>query len=663
MEFKINNIIKSFVYLVIVFLSLNIISAVETVPGFQYGGDMISVGDNLYVSDSGNNAVLLFDKINMTLNKIFPVGSSPKDLLLEGNNLYVAVSGSSKIAVIDTTTNKIIDNYQLSFKPRSIAKKGNYMYILEDNSQWAKYPIVYDITSKKEIGYLPTYKSGNAPIYSPNYIQIVGNNLYFSETGSSSSTVFIYDITTPIGTFVKKSGFSDFSNIWDFDVDKSTGLLYVVNGRDLTVTDNNFVVKNTLKKVDYSTGLTDKLLFTYNSIDKLVKLYDKNTMLNLKSIDLKNYNFNYIDPNGIYLDNLGILYISGTNTFNKKSLIEVLPDGNGNIYVRDFLNDYSTDLKISNPTLRIIENSNSNSYYLDFSIENTGNNDISINNLDVNGTFLQNNQYISSLNGAANIVSGSIEKVTTYIGDNLLEGNQNLIYELNVIGPYYDINSSDNQINLNVNIKKFVPKNIMNSRNNQVAQNTQTPAVIVVDNSVNNVNIDNSVNTLNVINSSITANVNTNLNAIVNSSVNLNKNDNQKNIQDKNTDLRNFSENSNNNENTNLNNKKDVKLNDNKVSVEKPNISKVEHSGCFKDGITYDIGLRLYSSQNPTYCDVDKLFKIQKDIGSVCQNNFECGTNSCSSNVCTDINAKLDKQTNLLQQILDWLKSVFGGSN
>ncbi len=62
----------------------------------------------------------------------------------------------------------------------------------------------------------------------------------------------------------------------------------------------------------------------------------------------------------------------------------------------------------------------------------------------------------------------------------------------------------------------------------------------------------------------------------------------------------------------------------------------------------------------PLYCDLDKKLKSQKTDGSVCQNNFECGSNTCSSGLCVNLQKQLTEQRNVLQQIVDWLTSIFG---
>ncbi|MCX6803788.1 MAG: hypothetical protein NTY48_04435, partial [Candidatus Diapherotrites archaeon] len=64
--------------------------------------------------------------------------------------------------------------------------------------------------------------------------------------------------------------------------------------------------------------------------------------------------------------------------------------------------------------------------------------------------------------------------------------------------------------------------------------------------------------------------------------------------------------------------------------------------------------------ETPLFCDLDKSFKEQKADGAVCQNNYECTSNTCSSGKCVNIQEQLTKQNDILQQIVDWLSKFFG---
>jgi len=71
-------------------------------------------------------------------------------------------------------------------------------------------------------------------------------------------------------------------------------------------------------------------------------------------------------------------------------------------------------------------------------------------------------------------------------------------------------------------------------------------------------------------------------------------------------------------------------------------------------------GRRVKNQQQKlVYCAFDLTYQPVKSIGEECGNDFECKSNVCIDGDCTSISAELKKQTNLLQEILCFLKSIF----
>lgn len=91
--------------------------------------------------------------------------------------------------------------------------------------------------------------------------------------------------------------------------------------------------------------------------------------------------------------------------------------------------------------------------------------------------------------------------------------------------------------------------------------------------------------------------------------------------------------------------------------------------GCDADNKCIPIGTRSVENQIAGFCDVDKVFKSQKQNTDACQNNYECASNTCSNSVCKsgDENAEriaslekeLKAQRTILQKILDFFTSWF----
>lgn len=84
-----------------------------------------------------------------------------------------------------------------------------------------------------------------------------------------------------------------------------------------------------------------------------------------------------------------------------------------------------------------------------------------------------------------------------------------------------------------------------------------------------------------------------------------------------------------------------------------------ECMGCQEDNLCYDIGTRVRQEGTSMYCDLSKQLEPQKAVGAVCENNFECRTNQCSSGTCIDLQRELEEQRGMLERILDWIDRLF----
>jgi len=77
-------------------------------------------------------------------------------------------------------------------------------------------------------------------------------------------------------------------------------------------------------------------------------------------------------------------------------------------------------------------------------------------------------------------------------------------------------------------------------------------------------------------------------------------------------------------------------------------------------GYCNQAGIRNMMDGQAIYC-LDELWRAQKENQESCQNSFECKSNFCSDGVCYNIAQDVHQNTNLLQQIIDFLKKIFGG--
>jgi hypothetical protein len=83
-------------------------------------------------------------------------------------------------------------------------------------------------------------------------------------------------------------------------------------------------------------------------------------------------------------------------------------------------------------------------------------------------------------------------------------------------------------------------------------------------------------------------------------------------------------------------------------------------NGCLKDSTCLPFGTRLVEKETPVFCNLEKYFKPQKQDGELCQNSYECLSNSCHNSVCISLEKELRETRGLLQNIFEWLRNLFG---
>lgn len=84
-------------------------------------------------------------------------------------------------------------------------------------------------------------------------------------------------------------------------------------------------------------------------------------------------------------------------------------------------------------------------------------------------------------------------------------------------------------------------------------------------------------------------------------------------------------------------------------------------TGCLYSDSCIPFGTRMAANGTASYCDVvKKAMEPQKGDGAACQNSYECASNYCSNGVCGNLQKELSATRGLLEQILDFLKKLFG---
>jgi len=86
-----------------------------------------------------------------------------------------------------------------------------------------------------------------------------------------------------------------------------------------------------------------------------------------------------------------------------------------------------------------------------------------------------------------------------------------------------------------------------------------------------------------------------------------------------------------------------------------------ECNGCMKDITCLPAGTRIVTDNTPQYCDSSsKQFTQQEPNGASCSSNYECKSNLCSNNACTNLVREVRETRSAVQRFVGWLKNVFG---
>ncbi len=87
--------------------------------------------------------------------------------------------------------------------------------------------------------------------------------------------------------------------------------------------------------------------------------------------------------------------------------------------------------------------------------------------------------------------------------------------------------------------------------------------------------------------------------------------------------------------------------------------SQIDCNGCEKDEKCLPYGTRFGRNGDSVYCDLSSEWEMQKENGEVCNNNYECHSNSCLSGECADLQGQLFEIKGLLEKISNWLHRLF----
>lgn len=150
------------------------------------GGNTVThatvVGTKIYVLNQITNNVSVIDMMTDTVSTIIPVSTHPQTAVLAGNRLYIFHRSSSTASVIDTTTDTVIASLTVGGDVRQALLVGNKIYAAGANS----FVLSIINTTNNTVSNLTMSPGGSGM---PNWVTLVGTNLYVSLTGGGIKIV------------------------------------------------------------------------------------------------------------------------------------------------------------------------------------------------------------------------------------------------------------------------------------------------------------------------------------------------------------------------------------------------------------------------------------------------------------------------------------------
>ncbi len=147
-------------------------------------------GDMVHAIFQKINRYALFDTNKGTIKTDVQLSGRPADFHCYGNELWISYPDLSCIKIHDKTTLKVKETLYFDHPVSSFDVYDNYIFYTEDDQHVDAYR--YDMKTRQETNILPN--SGYSFYQADVLVNTKDKLVYISESGSSSSTMFCYDI-------------------------------------------------------------------------------------------------------------------------------------------------------------------------------------------------------------------------------------------------------------------------------------------------------------------------------------------------------------------------------------------------------------------------------------------------------------------------------------
>ena len=284
----------------------------------DFGNYLDTIGNYLYVANSGSDTVSVIDMRNNTVVKDIPVGMNPSAFGTEiiGNYLYVANSGSDTVSVIDMRNNTVVKDIPVGMNPSAFGTEiiGN-LYVA--NSGYNTVSVIDQtndtLIKNITVGMNPTFIDISRDSYT--YVANTGSNTISVINTTENNNTVMKDI--PVGeapTFIDApSRFETFADNYTYVANTGSNTISVIN----TTENNNTVMK------DIPVGPNPTFIQRYG-----VALYVANSGSNTTSvIDTRDYTVVYnitVGMNPTFIQRYGDALYIGNSGSNSVSLVDPL---------------------------------------------------------------------------------------------------------------------------------------------------------------------------------------------------------------------------------------------------------------------------------------------------------------------------------------------------
>ena len=303
---------------------------------------------NVFISDTGNNRVVVFDK---DLNFVKQIGngvlSSPTGIAVDNKYIYVSDFGNNRIAIFSKTSDKLVNSITrftlrrnvgfnaplyktFSFEPNpmGIAVDGNGNIYFIDAKE--KAILIFD-SNFNEIGSIERFGMAEGEFIMPRWIAFSNNSIYL--TDEKLSRVLIFDTNGNYKTGIYSSLFNPNS------VNQPTGIssdnkgnIYICDEASSAI----FVIKknSSIKQIDFSlSGIPNKNAPMYGDIGEQPFIFYPQKV----QID-KDGNIYVLDNGSVYGSKHGLMMFSRILVFSSNLRYKkVITNFNKFPFISDFI--------------------------------------------------------------------------------------------------------------------------------------------------------------------------------------------------------------------------------------------------------------------------------------------------------------------------------------